>query len=345
VILYRKAPPLRIVRASVPEPPYWAATTIAPYSARRAAPVAIDYVGLTATAAKRLEVEVCEDVRLCHPERERGAWTDGRRATRATRPLADARGDTMPTLIDATESAELVYRRGDDALQLCESAMFLTSTRGALPSNENAVVIIAAWPLDLARLKRLFDEARARQLKWGVAVPVMFPVTTAADVLQQLAEAAEGALFFAALPIETDATARKALADDPETYELLFHGDVESLHVAAERRIAGLAAEIGADDFIVPPRWEQRSNWNGAALLTLAATRMLAMKHDVETASRIARSARTVAQLDKSIERIAAAAHLSIVESLDEISVDALTEWLETGKSTFVDHINKQWRL
>jgi hypothetical protein len=72
---------------------------------------------------------------------------------------------------------------------------------------------------------------------------------------------------------------------------------------------------------------------------------MLAMKHDVETASRIARSARVVAQLDKSLERIAAAAHLSIVESLDEISVDALTEWLETGKSTFLDHINKQWRL
>lgn len=325
MILYRKAPPLRIVRAGVPEPPYWAATTIAPYSARRAAPVAIDYVGLTATASKRLEVDVCNDL------------------DRAWQP----RRVYEPTLIDASESAEVVYRRGDDALQLCESAMFLTSARGALPSEgrENAVVIIAAWPLDFARLKRLFDEARSRQLKWGVAVPVMFPVTTAADALQQLAAAAEGALFFAALPIETDATARKALADDPETYELLFHGDVEALHVTAERRIAGLAAEMGADDFIVPPRWEQRSNWNGAALLTLAATRMLAMKHDVETASRIARAARTVAQLDKSIERIAAAAHLSIVESLDEISVDALTEWLETGKSTFVDHINKQWRL
>ena len=62
MILYRKAPPLRIVRASVPEPPYWAATTIAPYSARRAAPVAVDYVGLTATAARRLEVEVCDDL-------------------------------------------------------------------------------------------------------------------------------------------------------------------------------------------------------------------------------------------------------------------------------------------
>ena len=30
---------------------------------------------------------------------------------------------------------------------------------------------------------------------------------------------------------------------------------------------------------------------------------------------------------------------------LDPISVEALTEWIETGRSAFVDHINKQWRL
>ena len=336
MILYKKAPSLRIVRAGVPEPPFWAATTIAPYSPRRGAPIAIDYLALTASASKRMEVDVCADVDVeC-----------GGHAAALTDSGGMAAALHIPVLIDATESAELVYRRGDDALRRCDAAMFLTSTRGALPTSDDALVIIAAWPLDFVRLKRLFDEAKARNLKWGVAIPVLYPATTAAGALQQLAEAAEGALFFAALPIDPDATARKLLADDdPETYELLFHGDVDALHVTAERRIAGLAAEIGADDFIVPPRWEQRSNWNGAALLTLAATRMLAMKHDVETASRIARSARTVAHLDKSVERIAAAAHLSIVESLDEISVDALTEWLETGKSAFVDHINKQWRL
>ena len=324
MILYKKAPSLRIVRAGAPEPPFWAATTIASYSPRRGAPIAIDYLALTASASKRMEVDVCDDLeRHWQPQRI-----------------------FAPTLIDASESADIVYRRGDEALRRCDAAMFLTSTRGALPTSDNATVIIAAWPLDFTRLRRLFDDARKRDLKWGVAVPVLYPVTTAAEALQTLAAAAEGALFFAALPIEAEATARKLLADDdPETYELLFHGDVDALHITAERRIAGLAAEIGADDFIVPPRWEERSNWNGAALLTLAATRMLAMKHDVETASRIARSARTVAQLDKSLQRIAAAAHLSIVESLDEISVDALTEWLETGKSTFVDHINKQWRL
>ena len=80
-------------------------------------------------------------------------------------------------------------------------------------------------------------------------------------------------------------------------------------------------------------------------LLTLAATRMLAMKLDVETAGKIARSARLVAQLDKPVERIGAAASLSIVEGLDRVSVEALTEWLERGDSSFVEHINKQWRL
>jgi hypothetical protein len=69
------------------------------------------------------------------------------------------------------------------------------------------------------------------------------------------------------------------------------------------------------------------------------------MKHEAETASRIARSARAVAQLDKPLERIASAARLDIVESLDPISVEALTQWLESGRSTFVDHINKMWRL
>ena len=52
-----------------------------------------------------------------------------------------------------------------------------------------------------------------------------------------------------------------------------------------------------------------------------------------------------MAQLDKPIERIASAARLTIIGSLDPISVEALTEWVESGHSTFVDHVNKQWRL
>jgi hypothetical protein len=332
LIVYRKTSHLRLQRVHVPEPPYWAATIIAPYSPRRAAPIAIDYLDLQATRADRFDVAVCQDVR---DELERAAQRT---------PMRE------PVLIDAAEFAEVVFRRGEEALEFCaendSAAIHLVSSRGALPegSPNGATVAITAWPLEFNRLQTLFDEARERRMVWGVVVLVMYPVTTDLTALAQLAEAAQGAMFFAALPVELDATARKAVAED-ESYEMLFHGDLEPIHVATERHVAALAAEIGADDFIVPPRWERRTNWNASVLLTLAASRMLAMKQEVETAWRIVRSARTVVTLDKSIARVAEAASLSIIEALDPISVEALTEWIETGRSSFVDHINKQWRL
>ena len=332
MIIYRKSSHLRLQRVPIPEPPYWAATIIAPYSPRRAEPIAIDYLELQATRAERFEVAVCDDVR---DELERAAERARVRE---------------PVLIEATESAEVVFRRGEEALEFCaendSAAIHLVSSRGALPegSPDGATVAIAPWPLEFDRVQALFDEARARQLRWGVVVPVMYPVTTDLTALAQLADAAHGAAFFAALPIDLDASARKAIAED-ESYGMLFHADLEPIHVATERHIAALAAEIGSEDFIVPPRWERRTNWNASVLLTLAASRMLAMKREVETAWRIVRSARAVVQLDKPIERVAEAASLSIIESLDAISVEALTEWIESGRSSFVDHINKQWRL
>jgi hypothetical protein len=341
LIIYRKAPPLRIRRSQVPEPPFWAATSIAPYGTRRAAPLAIDYLELRASSSERLEVSVCEDVR---DELERSVQRQ---------PLAD------PTLIEATEVAEIVFRRGEEVLRFCcESGcapMQLVSTRGALPmaACNRTTITIATWPLDLARLEQLFQDAGERKLRWGPAIPVIFPVTNNLQALADLATLAQrhGASFLAAIPVDLDATARNALAQslampaERETYDMLFHADLEPIHVATERHIAALAAEIGVADFVVPPRWEEKSNWNAAVLLTLAATRMIAMKRDVESASRLARSARAVAQLDKPLERIAAAANLSIIESLDDISVDVLTDWLDSGRSAFVDHVNKQWRL
>ena len=332
MILYRKTSHLRLQRVPIPEPTYWAATIIAPYGARRAEPIAIDYLELQATRAERFEVAVCDNVR---DELER----------------AEQRARVRePVLIEATESAEVVFRRGEEALEFCaendSAAIHLVSTRGALPdgSPNGATVAIAPWPLEFDRLEALFDEARTRQLRWGVIVPVMYPVTTNLTALAQLAEAAHGAAFFAALPIDLDPAARKAIAEE-ESYEMLFHGDLEPIQVATERHIAALAAEIGCEDFLVPPRWDRRTNWNASVLLTLAASRMLAMKREVETAWRIVRSARAVVQLEKPIERVAEAASLSIIESLDPISVEALTEWIETGRSSFVEHINKQWRL
>ena len=332
MIIYRKSSHLRLQRIPIPEPPYWAATIIAPYSARRAAPIAIDYLDLQATCAERSEVTVCEDVR---DELERAAERARVRE---------------PVLIDATESAEVVFRRGEAALEFCaendNAAIHLVSSRGALPDGAAAgsTIAIAPWPLEFERVDALFEEARARQLRWGVVVPVIYPVTTNLVALAQLAEAAHGATFFAALPIDLDPAARKAIAED-ESYEMLFHADLEPIHVATERHIAALAAEIGCEDFVVPPRWDRRTNWNASVLLTLAASRMLAMKREVETAWRIVRSARAVVQLEKPIERVAEAAHLSIIEALDPISVEALTEWIATGHSSFVEHIGKQWRL
>ena len=332
MIIYRKAQQLRIQRSPIPEPPFWAATTIAPYGAKRAAPIAIDYLELRASFSERMEVTVCEDVR---DELERSGSI------------------REPVLIEASEFAEVVFRRGEEALRFCcdidATAIHLVSTRGTLPKTacERAIVVIAAWPVDIPRLLELFGNARERRMRWGAAIPVIFPATTNLDTLREIANAARenGAMFLAALPIELDPTARKMIAGDREDYEMLFHGDIEPLQVATERHIAALAADIGAADFILPPHWEEKSNWNAAILLTLTASRMIAMKRDVEIASRIARSARVVAQLEKPLERIASAASLSIVESLDDISVDVLNDWLDGGRSAFVDHINKQWRL
>jgi hypothetical protein len=338
LIIYRKTQQLRIQRSAIPTPPFWAATTIAPYGPRRAAPIAIDYLELRASYSDRMEVTVCDDVRDA--------------LERSSRIVE-------PAMIEATEFAEVIFRRGEEALRFCcdtdATAIHLISTHGAAPMStcDRAVVTIATWPVDFRRLEELFASARERRLRWGVAIPVIFPATTNLGTLRDLADLARdnGAMFLAALALDLDPTARKAIAetlsatDDRESYEMLFHADLEPIHISTERHIAALAAEIGVADFIQPPRWHERSNWNAAILLTLAATRMIGMKREVEIATRIARSARAVAQLDKPLERIASAASLSIVESLDDISVDILTEWLESGRSAFVDHINKQWRL
>jgi hypothetical protein len=135
------------------------------------------------------------------------------------------------------------------------------------------------------------------------------------------------------------------LPGEEETYTTLFHSDLEPIHVATERHIAALASAAGMSDFIVPPDWQERTNWNAAIVLTLTAARMIAMEYEVELAGALARAARAVAELDKPLTRIAEAAPLSIVEALDEVSVDILSEWLQSGRSVFVERINERWRL
>jgi hypothetical protein len=265
------------------------------------------------------------------------------------RELEGARLDE-PLLIEASELAELVFRRGEEALAFCRSqelaTTLLISTRGAVPEQKPDVLAIATWPLDLDRLEPLFAAARGNT--WGAAVPVLHPATTKLDDLERVADLARdhGASFLTAISVDADPTAKQTIAAaDEEAYALLFHGGADALHVATERHIAALAAERGMSDFAAPPHWERKSNWNAAVLLTLIAGRMIAMERDVELAGTIARSARVVAELDKPIERIAAAASLSIVPSLDEASIDILGEWLDSGHATFADRINREWRL
>lgn len=333
MILYRKAPALRLKRIAAPEPPFWFATAVAPYSPRRAQPIAIDYIDLRATSSERLEVTVCEHVR-----------DELSRATRLRAPL----------LIDGAEIAEQIFARGAEACEFCIDfdipATLLTSTRGAIP-NLVCDAVIVAWPPDVARLDVLFAEARERKTRWGVAVPVIFPTTTDLVVLDAIADLAKKheAAFLGSIPIELDPAAKQSiamhLALEEETYEVLFHSDLEPMRIATERHIAALANERGMADFIPPPRWRDRTNWNAAVLLTLTASRMMAMDHEPEIAGMLARSARAVAELDKPVARIAEAASLAIVESLDQISVEVLTEWVAGGSPAFVERVNREWRL
>lgn len=340
MIVYRKSPTLRIARAPSPQPPFWAATTIAPYGSRRGSPVSIDYLELRASYSEKLEVTVCEQ-----PVDELARW-------RERHPL------TSPILIEASEFAEVVFRRGEALMEVCgregSRITHLISANGEIPASigSGTVLAISMWPLEFSRIERLVNAARTSGATWGAVVPVIHPVTTALEALGDLASmvASGNGSFLAAVPLEVDPTAKQAIArtlnlsDSDESYASLFHGDLETIHVATERHIAALASEVGLADSIPVPG-EGKSNWSAASFLMLAASRMLAMKRDTELAWTILRSASTVAQLDKPIARVAKAASLSIIESLDRTSVDVLSEFLETGASRFTDRIHSEWRL
>ncbi|HEX2835475.1 MAG TPA: hypothetical protein VHW00_20860 [Thermoanaerobaculia bacterium] len=327
MILYRKASPLRIRRTPVPEPPFWAATTIAPYSAKRTTPIAIDYQTLRASGAERLEVQVADHVR---DELER------------------AKTLHAPLLIDAAEACEIVFRRGEEALQWCDDegrAALLLASNPPSRKYDQATIVIPAWPLR--------QQFAANENRWGVAVPIVYPCTTDLDALETLADGARdaGASFFAPIAIDVEPTARQAivtalqLRGDDDRYAMLFHAPLEPLHLATERHVAALAAERDMADFIVPPNWNERSNWNAAVLLTLTASRMIAMELDLDLAGSIARSARLIAELDKPIARIAESARISIIGGLDETSAEMLEEWMRGEEPSFAAFVNEQWRL
>lgn len=301
--------------------------------------MSIDYQTLIARGSEAVDVEV-SDRPLDQLAREA--------------PIED------PVLIDATGPAEIVYRRGKELAQwtiahgLASTLLISSESAGADEStSKSAQLAVAAWPLSVEGLGGLFQKLSGSGLGWGVAVPVIYPVTTDLAVLESIADLAAraGAGFMAALPIDLEPTAKRALvdllrlSDEDDAYSALFHSELETITIATERHIAALARERNLQDFVPPPSADQRTNWNAAVHLMLAATRMLRMKDRTEFAWTLLRAAQSVATLQKPIERIASVASLSIIPGLGpEISL-ALEEWTRTGQSTLTDAVHSQWRL
>ncbi|HSN68509.1 MAG TPA: hypothetical protein VLV48_04655 [Thermoanaerobaculia bacterium] len=335
MIVYRKGSALRLLRHTAPDPPFWAAGTVLPYSPKRTTPLAIDWVNLIATGSESETIEI-----------------------------ADAPGETIarspylrsPLLVDATGPGELIYRRGEEASRAAvESGLTLLeliTTDGVIPDirNDRFTLAIAAWPPREDALDELAAEASARGIRFGVVIPVIPPETTDLALLAALAAVAarNGARFLAAVPIDLEPTARHALAAarelDDEAFAALFESDLELLTVATERHIAALARENGMDD-LVRLDLGKPSNWSAASELASTANRMIRMDRDVELGWEILRASRTVAALGKPLERIANAASLSIIEPIEPMIAGALEQWLERGTSDLMDDVDRAWRL
>ena len=339
MIRYEKKRTLGITRTPVPQQPFWARTTLSPYSWPRSSPFSIDFLSLTARGTEAMDVEVSERL---HDQ------------------LARESPIESPVLIDATGPAETIYRRGNESADWTTSHRLSTTllisaesaNADAIPAT-GAQLALAVWPLPIEPLGELFQKLRESGLHWGLAVPVIYPVTTDLGFLERLADhaARAGASFLGALPIDLEPTAKRALAgllelnDEADSYSTLFHSELETLIVATERHIAALAGERNLLDFVPPPSAGQRTNWNAAVHLTLTATRMLKLKDRTEFAWTLLRAAQAVAALQKPIERIASVASLSIIPGLGpEISV-ALEEWTRTGRSALTDAVHDQWSL
>ncbi len=337
MISYRKSARLGIARARTPLSPFWQRSTISPYGAPRCSLLGLDYVGLLATAAPRGEISVCAD--------------PADLLSREPHPIHG------PALIEASGDAETVFRRGDQILKaLLERSIpsiHLIDGEGVVPTvrSTDSVTAISCWPANPADLEPMFRQARDRELIWGAVVPLLFPVTTRLDFLERIADlAAESdASFLAGIPFDLEPGAKKLLAevevDNDECFATLFHQDLDLIIVATERHVSALAAERGLNDFVVPPRFEERTNWNAAVMLALTGTRMVRMKRQVELGWSLLRSAREVGSMPQEIRRVAEAATLSIIETLDPLSAECLTEWLERGTATLFDEIESAWRL
>ena len=335
MITHRKITQLRLQRASQPQAPFWQAMTVAPYGSGRGEPIAVNYLTLTATSKPKSEISVTRSVT---DQLERERHLEG------------------PALVEASDVSELIFRRGEDAVRRLTdqeiATLCLLSSNGCVPPIESPsflTIAVSCWPLNLGDIERMFAKCQTRRLRWGALLPLLHPVTTSEETIVVLADLASQyrASFFAPVSIESDPQARHALAsmgdlDEDEVAEL-FDSDLEPLVTRAERVAARHAWDRGMLDH-VPTLAPLTSNWTSAMKLSLAGTRMIRMGRDVESGWALHRSSQLVAKLHKPVERIAAAASLSIVEALDSTSIEALEQWLRDGRSDIFEKIDAEWR-
>ena len=336
MITHQKISQLRLERATHPQAPFWQATTVAPYGAPRGHGVAVNYLTLTASGKAKREVTVTGAVA---GQLEREQRLD------------------EPVLVESADATETIFRRGEEAMRVLQSrgvrAMQLISTTGRVPGLEPAEttsVVISCWPLLAGDLSRLFHRAAETGVRWGALIPAMIPAKGCADTLREIADVAaeQGASFLASAPIDLDNAAKHAIAamlgGDPESWQSMFDRDWEDESVDIERLVAKLAFERSLEDRVTIPGLAPYGNWSAAIRLSVAGTRLLGLRRDVELGWTLLRSAKLVAQLHKPVDRIAAAASLSIIQALDITSVAALEAWLRSDDTTFFDEIDSDWR-
>ncbi len=342
MLTYRNVKKLRVRKFTRPEAPLWPAVLVHPYGGPSDAPVFIDVAQLRASSVERSDIEVADDV------------VDLLSREQIQSPFR------VPIAIESTGLAESVFRKGEAAarhqLEQGGSVTQVVSTEGAVPAitDDRFVLVISTWPFHLGALEEMFQEASAAGLsRWGVWIPVIYPVTTDLVKLERLADvmAKHGGTFLAASSIDVSQTAKSAIAReideemDDEMYDVLFHADPEPLALATERHVAALAHERGLDDLVPLPGAQERSNWAAAILLTSAGSRLARMKADPELGWTLLRSAAAIAGLSKPISIIAGSAPLSIIEGLDPLAAEALEAWLNGQPPTLLDEVNAEWRL
>jgi hypothetical protein len=336
LITHQKISQLRLERATWPQAPFWQATTVAPYGAPRGHDLALNYLTLSATGKARREITVT-----------RGVAGVLEREQRLDEPV----------LVESADVTETIFRRGEEAMRVLQArgirSMQLVSTTGRIPAIEPAPttsLVISCWPLLAGDLERLFRRAADAGHQWGALVPAVIPPEGCEAALTEIADLAaeSGAAFFASAPLDLDTSARHAVAQmlggGEQAWQSMFEGDPDDESVDTERLVAKLAHERSMDDRVAIPGLAPCGNWNAAIRLSVAGARLLRLKRDVELGWAMLRSAKLVAQLHKPIDRIAAAASLSIIQSLDPTSVNALEAWLRRDDTTFFDEIDEDWR-